>query len=132
MTYRKPPDHYKPLPKGVRCRCMKMWSCGDGTFMCCGAGEDRENENKRLVFDLNTDGGLHPQPDPQPELCAVAASAVEDTVPNSVFAADELREVIETCVALKKMSVDVRGVLIALATAKAAGFEVEVLTSKKV
>ena len=30
-----PPEGYTPLPKGVRCRCLKLWREADGSYWCC-------------------------------------------------------------------------------------------------
>lgn len=32
-----PPDHYSKLPKGVRCRCLRLWSYGEDYYCCKGA-----------------------------------------------------------------------------------------------
>ncbi len=35
------PEGYGLLPKGVRCRCVKLWREADGTFWCCTDGKPR-------------------------------------------------------------------------------------------
>ena len=33
------PEGYGLLPKGVRCRCAKLWQEADGTYWCCTEGK---------------------------------------------------------------------------------------------
>lgn len=42
-----PPEHYKQLPKGVRCRCLKLWREADGSYWCCNPQWLEEAEHER-------------------------------------------------------------------------------------
>ena len=57
-----PSDEYRKLPKGIRCKCLKLWREADGSYWCCNPAWLDEMEHER-----------HTQ-----EMQALAASNAED------------------------------------------------------
>lgn len=42
-----PPEQYRQLPKGVRCRCLKLWREADGSYWCCNSRWLGQAEHER-------------------------------------------------------------------------------------
>lgn len=44
-----PPEGYKLLPKGVRCRCLRLWREADQTYWCCNIREREIEQRTNLL-----------------------------------------------------------------------------------
>lgn len=125
ITDRNPPAYYDPtpLPEGVMCRCMKLWGVRDEKgavkYYCCGAGEPRDEADK-------------PAPTAESTAPRVDTKMPEQSVSDpQTLTAEEAENILHNCAALKAMGVDVYRLVLCIATAKVAGFDVEVVQVKK-
>lgn len=41
------PGGYDKLPKGVRCKCPRLWKEADGSYWCCDPGWLEEDAHER-------------------------------------------------------------------------------------
>lgn len=40
------PEHYQKLPKGIRCRCLRLWQDADGAYWCCQQPKVKGSKDK--------------------------------------------------------------------------------------